>query len=143
MPHALHLLGIAAFAASGVLVAQRADMNAFGGFVLAFAASISGGTLRDLILGRHPLYRTHDRMLLVLGLRDRRPGRRGRLPRPALGRSPGPRHRRGLLGAGLRTPAGRDLREPAPAPPPARARPGRGLVLRPRARRPKPGRRGR
>ncbi|MEU8462114.1 hypothetical protein [Streptomyces sp. NPDC029003] len=28
MPHALHLLGIAAFAASGVLAAHRADMAA-------------------------------------------------------------------------------------------------------------------
>ncbi|MEU9377872.1 trimeric intracellular cation channel family protein [Streptomyces sp. NPDC048255] len=66
MLHALYLLGIAAFAASGVLAAHRADMDPFGGFVLAFAAAISGGTLRDLILDRHPLYWTHDWLLLVL-----------------------------------------------------------------------------
>ncbi|MFF1409162.1 trimeric intracellular cation channel family protein [Streptomyces sp. DSM 116496] len=66
MLHALYLLGIAAFAASGVLAAHRANMDPFGGLVLAFAASISGGTLRDLILGRHPLYWTHDWVLLVL-----------------------------------------------------------------------------
>ncbi|MGW1774010.1 trimeric intracellular cation channel family protein [Streptomyces sp. NPDC002104] len=66
MLHALYLLGIAAFAASGVLAAHRANMDPFGGLVLAFAASISGGTLRDLILGRHPLYWTHDWLLLVL-----------------------------------------------------------------------------
>ncbi|MFG2616605.1 trimeric intracellular cation channel family protein [Streptomyces sp. NPDC048507] len=66
MLHALYLLGIAAFAASGVLAAHRAAMDAFGGFVLAFAASISGGTLRDLILGRQPLYWTRDWLLLVL-----------------------------------------------------------------------------
>ncbi|WP_327256706.1 trimeric intracellular cation channel family protein [Streptomyces sp. NBC_01244] len=66
MLHALYLLGIAAFAASGVLAAHRADMDPFGGLVLAFAASISGGTLRDLILDRHPLYWTHDWLLLVL-----------------------------------------------------------------------------
>jgi uncharacterized membrane protein YeiH len=66
MLHALYLLGIAAFAASGVLAAHRANMDPFGGFVLAFAASISGGTLRDLILDRHPLYWTRDWLLLVL-----------------------------------------------------------------------------
>ncbi|MGP3689856.1 trimeric intracellular cation channel family protein [Streptomyces sp. IBSNAI002] len=66
MLHALYLLGIAAFAASGVLAAHRANMDPFGGLVLAFAASISGGTLRDLILDRHPLYWTHDWVLLVL-----------------------------------------------------------------------------
>lgn len=66
MLHALYLLGIAAFAASGVLAAHRANMDPFGGLVLAFAAAISGGTLRDLILDRHPLYWTHDWLLLVL-----------------------------------------------------------------------------
>ncbi|MFG2874934.1 trimeric intracellular cation channel family protein [Streptomyces sp. NPDC048337] len=66
MLHALYLLGIAAFATSGVLAAHRANMDPFGGFVLAFAAAISGGTLRDLILDRHPLYWTHDWLLLVL-----------------------------------------------------------------------------
>ncbi|WP_234323745.1 trimeric intracellular cation channel family protein [Streptomyces sp. NRRL F-2580] len=66
MLHALHLLGTAAFAVSGVLAAHRARMDPFGGMVLAFAAPISGGTLRDLVLDRHPLYWTHDRVLLVL-----------------------------------------------------------------------------
>ncbi|WP_280385082.1 trimeric intracellular cation channel family protein [Nocardia wallacei] len=66
MLHALYLVGIAAFAASGVLAAYRADMDPFGGLALAFAASISGGTLRDLILDRHPLYWTHDWVLLTL-----------------------------------------------------------------------------
>ncbi|MGW2552918.1 trimeric intracellular cation channel family protein [Streptomyces sp. NPDC001635] len=41
-------------------------MDPFGGLVLAFAASISGGTLRDLILDRHPLYWTHDWVLLAV-----------------------------------------------------------------------------
>ncbi|MGW1885649.1 trimeric intracellular cation channel family protein [Streptomyces sp. NPDC001970] len=59
----LYLVGIAAFAASGVLAAHRSRMDPFGGLVLAFAASVSGGTLRDLILDRHPLYWTHDWVL--------------------------------------------------------------------------------
>ncbi|MGW8948541.1 trimeric intracellular cation channel family protein [Streptomyces sp. NPDC055709] len=69
MLHALYLLGISAFAASGVLAAHRARMDPFGGLVLAFAASVSGGTLRDVILDRHPLYWTHDwQLLAVIGL---------------------------------------------------------------------------
>ncbi|MER7176842.1 trimeric intracellular cation channel family protein [Streptomyces mesophilus] len=64
--HVLYLVGVASFAASGVLAAHRANMDPFGGIVLAFAASISGGTLRDLILGRHPLYWTHDWVLLTV-----------------------------------------------------------------------------
>ncbi|MFD9815716.1 trimeric intracellular cation channel family protein [Streptomyces sp. NPDC059080] len=66
MLHVLYLFGVAAFAASGVLAAYRANMDPFGGLVLAFAASISGGTLRDLILNRYPLYWTHDWVLLTL-----------------------------------------------------------------------------
>jgi len=66
MLHVLYLVGVAAFAASGVLAAYRANMDPFGGLVLAFAASISGGTLRDLILDRRPLYWTHDWVLLTV-----------------------------------------------------------------------------
>ncbi|WP_406507862.1 trimeric intracellular cation channel family protein [Streptomyces sp. NBC_00212] len=66
MLHVLYLIGVAAFAASGVLAAHRANMDPFGGLVLAFAASVSGGTLRDLILDRHPLYWTHDWVLLTV-----------------------------------------------------------------------------
>ncbi|QHC25347.1 trimeric intracellular cation channel family protein [Streptomyces sp. GS7] len=66
MLHVLYLIGVAAFAASGVLAAYRANMDPFGGLVLAFAASISGGTLRDLILDRRPLYWTHDWVLLTV-----------------------------------------------------------------------------
>ncbi|KOG88154.1 membrane protein [Streptomyces varsoviensis] len=66
MLHVLYLVGVSAFAASGVLAAHRANMDPFGGLVLAFAAAISGGTLRDLILDRHPLYWTHDWVLLTI-----------------------------------------------------------------------------
>lgn len=66
MLHVLYLIGVSAFAASGVLAAYRANMDPFGGLVLAFAASISGGTLREVILGREPLYWTHDWVLLTV-----------------------------------------------------------------------------
>lgn len=66
MLHVLYLVGVSAFAASGVLAAHRANMDPFGGLVLAFAAGVSGGTLRDLILDRHPLYWTQDWVLLTV-----------------------------------------------------------------------------
>jgi len=48
--HLLDLIGVAAFAATGALVAGRKDMDLFGGVVLAFVTGIGGGTMRDLIL---------------------------------------------------------------------------------------------
>lgn len=66
MLHVLYLVGVSAFAASGVLAAHRANMDPFGGLVLAFAAAVSGGTLRDLILDRHPLFWTQDWVLLTV-----------------------------------------------------------------------------
>lgn len=66
MLHVLYLVGVSAFAASGVLAAHRANMDPFGGLVLAFAAAVSGGTLRDLVLDRHPLYWTQDWVLLTI-----------------------------------------------------------------------------
>ncbi|MEU4269511.1 trimeric intracellular cation channel family protein [Streptomyces sp. NPDC026092] len=62
----LYLVGVSSFAVSGVLAAHRARLDPFGGLVLALAASVSGGTLRDLILDRHPLYWTHDWVLLAV-----------------------------------------------------------------------------
>ncbi|MFG2335066.1 TRIC cation channel family protein [Streptomyces yangpuensis] len=49
MLHALYLLGIAAFAASGVFAAHRADMDPFGGLVLALRPA---AIFRDLHLPR-------------------------------------------------------------------------------------------
>lgn len=46
----LDILGIAAFAATGALVAGRKNMDLFGALTLAFATGIGGGTLRDVIL---------------------------------------------------------------------------------------------
>lgn len=66
MLYALYLIGVSAFAASGVLAAHRANMDPFGGLVLAYAAAVSGGTLRDLILDRNPLYWTQDWVLLTV-----------------------------------------------------------------------------
>lgn len=45
------ILGVVSFAISGVLVAMRKKFDAFGVLIIAFVASVGGGTLRDLLLG--------------------------------------------------------------------------------------------
>jgi uncharacterized membrane protein YeiH len=45
------ILGVIAFAISGVLAAMRKHFDPFGILIIAFVASVGGGTLRDLLLG--------------------------------------------------------------------------------------------
>ncbi|MCW8086253.1 trimeric intracellular cation channel family protein [Sabulicella glaciei] len=52
----LDLAGIAVFAASGALVASRKQMDVVGFVVIACITGIGGGTLRDLLLGRTPVF---------------------------------------------------------------------------------------
>ncbi|HEX5787034.1 MAG TPA: trimeric intracellular cation channel family protein [Woeseiaceae bacterium] len=52
----LEMLGTAAFAASGALAASRKGMDVFGFIVLALMPAVGGGTLRDLLLDRHPVF---------------------------------------------------------------------------------------
>lgn len=52
----LDWLGIAAFAASGALVASRKQMDAVGFVLIAIVTGFGGGTLRDLLLGRTPVF---------------------------------------------------------------------------------------
>jgi uncharacterized membrane protein YeiH len=52
----LDWVGIAAFAASGALVASRKQMDAVGFVLIACVTGFGGGTLRDLLLGRVPLF---------------------------------------------------------------------------------------
>lgn len=53
------LAGVAAFAASGALVASRKEMDLVGFALLASFTGIGGGTLRDVILGR-PVFWLED-----------------------------------------------------------------------------------
>ncbi|ADC72079.1 protein of unknown function UPF0126 [Thioalkalivibrio sp. K90mix] len=52
----LTLLGILAFSASGLILARRERYNLFGALVLASLPAIGGGVLRDLLLGRDPIF---------------------------------------------------------------------------------------
>ena len=48
------LIGVVAFAMSGVLVGIEYGFDIFGIFVLSFLTALGGGLFRDLILGNHP-----------------------------------------------------------------------------------------
>ena len=52
----LSLLGVAVFAASGALAAGRKGFDWIGVGVIALVTAIGGGTLRDLLLDRHPIF---------------------------------------------------------------------------------------
>lgn len=52
----IDLMGTAAFAVSGVLVAGKKGMDLFGVVVIALVTAIGGGTIRDVLLGRQPVF---------------------------------------------------------------------------------------
>jgi uncharacterized membrane protein YeiH len=52
----LDLLGVAVFAVSGALAAGRMGLDLFGVIVIATVTAIGGGTLRDVLLNRHPTF---------------------------------------------------------------------------------------
>jgi len=62
----LDLLGVAVFALSGALAAGRAGLDLLGVVVIASVTAIGGGTLRDLLMNRHPLFWIRDPRYLVV-----------------------------------------------------------------------------
>jgi uncharacterized membrane protein YeiH len=62
----LDLAGVAVFAASGVLAARDRGLDLLGVIVVAAITAIGGGTLRDLLLDRHPIFWVTDVSYLVV-----------------------------------------------------------------------------
>ena len=62
----LDLAGIAVFATSGALAAIAAGLDLLGVIVIAAVTAIGGGTLRDLLLNRHPVFWIKDSTALVV-----------------------------------------------------------------------------
>ena len=54
--YVLDLIGVAVFAVSGALAAGRKHLDLFGVYVLAVVTATGGGTLRDVLLDRHPVF---------------------------------------------------------------------------------------
>jgi uncharacterized membrane protein YeiH len=52
----LDYLGVMVFAISGALAAGRKSLDLIGVVVIATATAIGGGTLRDLLIDRHPVF---------------------------------------------------------------------------------------
>jgi uncharacterized membrane protein YeiH len=56
----LSMLGVGVFAASGALAAGRKNFDLLGVVVIAVVTAVGGGTLRDLLLDRHPIFWVSD-----------------------------------------------------------------------------------
>lgn len=69
MHYAIDLLGVAVFAISGILAGGRKGLDVLGVSVVAIVTAIGGGTLRDVLLDRHPVFWIADPTYLwvVLG----------------------------------------------------------------------------
>jgi uncharacterized membrane protein YeiH len=61
-------VGAAVFAASGALAAGRRRMDVLGVLVIAIVTAVGGGTIRDLLLDRHPVFWIEDSSHLVVSV---------------------------------------------------------------------------
>lgn len=62
----LDLAGVAVFAASGVLATRDRQLDLLGVVIVATLTAIGGGTVRDLLLDRHPIFWIVDNTYLVV-----------------------------------------------------------------------------
>src|SRR5678815_1096706 len=62
----LDLGGVAVFAVSGVLAARNRGLDLLGVVVIAAITAIGGGTLRDLLLNRYPIFWITDAWYLIV-----------------------------------------------------------------------------
>ena len=91
----LDLSGVAVFAVSGALAAGRKRFDVLGVAVIATVTGIGGGTTRDVLLNRHPVFWIEDptyllvtlsaAALMLLYARFRKPPRTSLLIADALG----------------------------------------------------------
>lgn len=67
----IDVVGTFVFAISGALTARDKELDIFGAGVVAFVTALGGGTLRDLLLGQHPvgwMVKPHYLALVIAGL---------------------------------------------------------------------------
>jgi len=65
--YVIDLLGVMVFAVSGALAAGRRRLDLIGVVVLAAVTAVGGGTVRDVLLDRHPIFWLADaRYLMVI-----------------------------------------------------------------------------
>ena len=66
LPYLIDLIAVGVFAVSGCLAAGRKALDLVGVFVIAVVTAVGGGTVRDLLLDRHPLFWTADANFLYV-----------------------------------------------------------------------------
>jgi uncharacterized membrane protein YeiH len=66
MLHTLDLIGVAVFAISGALAAGRKHLDLLGVIVLGLVTAVGGGTIRDVLLNRHPIFWLADPTYIVV-----------------------------------------------------------------------------
>lgn len=64
--HLLDYAGVAVFAISGALAAGQRSLDVLGVVVIALVTATGGGTLRDLLLDRHPVFWIADPLYVVV-----------------------------------------------------------------------------
>ncbi len=66
----LEMVGVVAFAISGMIVAKSKNMDPVGIFAIGFVTALGGGTLRDLMMDNHPLYwiKHQEQPILILAI---------------------------------------------------------------------------
>jgi len=64
----VEIIGTIAFALSGVIAAARGKMDWLGALVLAVIVAVGGGTIRDLLVGRLPVFWIENPWTVVVAL---------------------------------------------------------------------------
>ena len=64
--YVIDLIGVAVFAVSGALAAGGKRLDLLGVIVIAMVTGIGGGTIRDLLLDRHPVFWIADPSYLAV-----------------------------------------------------------------------------
>ena len=62
----LTYIAVSASAVSGALEARKHDMDIVGATTIAFVTAFGGGTIRDLLLGRTPIFWIVDPWLSIV-----------------------------------------------------------------------------
>lgn len=58
--YTLDMIGVFACAVAATVLAKRLHLDIFGALLVSFVGAVGGGTLRDLLLDRHPVFWLHD-----------------------------------------------------------------------------------
>ena len=66
LTHAVEVVGVIAFAVSGFVEARQKKMDMVGVFTVAFITAFGGGTLRDILLDRRPLFWVENQAYPIL-----------------------------------------------------------------------------